>query len=201
MRCDAMRSVVLTFALGAFSGAAAEAQSSDTAEFLWSGPYAGLTLGYGGADLEGPGGATGQPDGRETSVNTGFVWARGQLVFGVEYDLTVNIGGDYVFGDRVEVGSRTAAVDWMTSLRGRMGYVADDTLVYGTAGVGYSDTVSTGRSYDTGYVLGWGMERRLSGRWAWRGEALYWGFSPDGATDRAEIDDAWVVRLGLARYF
>jgi hypothetical protein len=179
--------------------AAEEAPTSST--MLWSGPYFGLTLGTGGADLEGPGGATGTQDGRETSLITGFVWARGALVYGVEYDLTLNIGRDYVFGDRVEVGSRTAAVDWLTSFRGRLGVVEDGTLVYATAGVGYSDTVSTGRAYDTGYVLGGGLERRFAGRWAWRGEALYWGFSPDGATDRVEVNDAWVVRLGLARYF
>jgi opacity protein-like surface antigen len=189
-------------ALAALLPAAVAAEDAPPpSTMLWSGPYFGLTFGTGGADLEGPGGAAGSQDGRETSLITGFVWARGALVFGVEYDLTLNIKGDYVFGDRVEVGSRMAAVDWLTSLRGRFGVVEDGTLVYATAGVGYSDTVSTGRAYDTGYVLGAGLERRFAGRWAWRGEALYWGFSPDGATNRVEVDDAWVVRLGLARYF
>jgi hypothetical protein len=168
---------------------------------IWTGPYFGLTLGQGGADLVGPGGDTGSQDGRETSIYTGFSWLWGQTFYGIEYDLTVNLGRDTVFGGRVPVGSRTAAVDWLTSLRGRFGVIAEETLIFATAGLSYADTVSTGRDYDTGFVYGGGIERRLGDRWSWRGEALFHRFSPDGAPDRVELDDAWVVRIGVARHF
>jgi hypothetical protein len=195
-----MRVPVLILAL--LVPVAGMAQSADRqAPSIWSGPYFGLTLGYGGSDLAGPGGATGSQDGRETSIYTGFSWLRGQTFYGIEYDLTVNLGRDTVFGGRVPVGSRTAAVDWLTSLRGRFGVVTEETLVFATAGLSYADTVSTGRDYDTGIVFGGGIERRLGERWSWRGEALFHSFSPDGAPDRVELDDAWVVRFGLARHF
>jgi hypothetical protein len=50
-------------------------------------------------------------------------------------------------------------------------------------------------------VFGGGVERRLGGRWSWHGEPLFHRFSPEGAPDRMELDDAWSVRFGLARYF
>lgn len=196
---------LFVFASAVMASATAFAQTQPDAAQpdppLWTGPYFGLTLGYGGADLVGPGGATGAQDGRETSIYAGFSWVRGATFYAVEYDLTVNLGRDTVFGEPVQVGTRDAAVDWMTSLRGRYGIINEGTLVYATAGVVYSDTVSTGRSYDTGAVLGWGVERPLSGLWALRGEALFYRFRPSDKTDRAEVDDAWVVRLGIARRF
>jgi hypothetical protein len=203
-----MRSGVIRFILllvGVFAPTLVSAQASGGADprtpQLWTGPYFGLTLGTGGADLQGPGGATGSQDGRETSIYGGFSWVRGATFYAVEYDLTVNLGRDTVFGEPVPVGSREAAVDWMTSLRGRYGIIREGTLVYATAGLVYSDTVSTGRSYDTGAVFGGGVEQPLSELWSLRGEALFYRFDPSGKTDRAEVDDAWVVRIGITRRF
>lgn len=198
IRLIAVVAAVMTPALAHAQPLAAPGQPAPQ---LWTGPYFGLTLGYGGADLVGPGGATGAQDGRETSIYSGFSWVRGATFYAVEYDLTVNLGRDTVFGEKVPVGTRDAAVDWMTSLRGRYGIVHEGTLVYATAGVVYSDTVSTGRSYDTGAVFGGGVERPLGGLWALRGEALFYRFDPSDKDDRAEVDDAWVVRLGIARRF
>lgn len=180
---------------------AAPGVSQGQTSFVWSGPYAGLNLGYGSADMVTSNGA-GSSDGSEVTAFLGFNWLRGDLVLGTEADVTLNIGSDYVFGGPVPVGTTNAAVDWMSTIRGRVGTVKDGTLVYATAGLSYSDTVSNGRSYDWGYVIGAGFERPISWRFTWRAEALYHGYSPNRVSaTRAELDNAFSVRLGVARQF
>lgn len=168
----------------------------------WSGPYAGLTLGFGGADME-TSDAAARGDGRETTGFMGFNFRRGAAVYGVEADVTLNLGRDTVYGDRVAIGATQAAVDWVSTLRGRFGVLATrDTMYYGTAGIAYSDTVSNGRSYDWGYSAGLGFEQQIAGSFIWRGEAIFHRFTPDAVTaTRAEVRDAFSVRIGLLRRF
>lgn len=169
---------------------------------IWSGPYNGVTLGFGASDMETTT-DTNRGKGREVSIFNGFNFIQGNRVFSLEGDLTVNIGADTVYGDRVVVGSTTAAVDWITTFRGRYGWANEHILYYATAGVAYSDTVSNGRSYDWGYVVGLGFEHRFTNvRWSFRGEALYHYFSPDNVTaTRAELERSFVARLGLVRHY
>ena len=168
---------------------------------VWSGPYVGLTLGYGGAEMV-TSTSTGSSDGRETVLFGGFNWRQGQTVYGAEADVSLNLGRDYVFGDRVPVGGVTAAVDWISTIRGRIGIVTNNNLLFATGGLSYSDTVSNGRSYDWGYVFGGGIEGQISWRWIWRGEVLFHYYSPDNVSaTRAELDSAYSVRLGVARQF
>jgi outer membrane immunogenic protein len=85
-------------------------------------------------------------------------------------------------------GSATVDVDCFGTVRGRLGYAAGPTLIYGTGGLAYggvnahykfSDTFgpnsgSTGRSsVETGWVAGGGIERKLSPAWSIEAEYQY----------------------------
>jgi outer membrane immunogenic protein len=133
----------------------------------WSGPYAGVTLGYGFSSetsVEGPGGLPGvdvDTDGFTAHGFAGWNGQSGAFVYGVEGDVGYNgVEGE---DDGVEVES---GVDG--SLRTRLGYaVTDNVLLYGTAGGAAKRTeVSdvTGSDTDTmlGYTVGAGVDTKLT---------------------------------------
>jgi len=168
---------------------------------IWSGPYSGLTFGLGGAEMV-TSDDMNESKGTEVVLFTGFNWLHGHRMLGLEADLTVNAFSDTVYGGRVPVGPTEAAVDWITTFRGRFGYAEEQIMFYVTGGLSYSDTKSNGRSYDWGYVVGGGFEQRLTRRWTWRGEALFHYYTPDRvAVNRAETERAYSVRLGILRHF
>lgn len=113
-------------------------------------------------------------------VHAGFNIQRGAVVFGVE--------GDVSFSDNI---------DYLASVRGRLGFAANNWLFYGTGGVaflggGFSGTLSDGNisnvPFDTsddqvGFVVGGGVEVKLAPNWSIGVEGLYYGF--DGNTYHA----------------
>jgi opacity protein-like surface antigen len=121
-------------------------------------------------------------------VQAGYNWQRGHTVFGTE--------GDVSFGSKI---------DYLASLRGRAGWAEDNWLFYGTGGVGFigaqgkgSFTLGGGACvapctpapssvlpFDVseqrvGYVVGGGVETKLTRSLSAGVEGLYYGF--DGAT-------------------
>ena len=166
----------------------------------WSGPYFGATLGFGEAVIVPPAGASGEVEGRITSIHSGFSWRRGQNVFGIEGDLTVNIGRDTAFGPKQEIAGVETGVDWLATLRLRYGRIVEDTMVFVTAGGAYSDTVSTDRSYAFGAAAGGGVEVALGERWTVRSELLWMDFG-EGDDTLAQTDSTWLVQFGLSRYW
>jgi outer membrane immunogenic protein len=120
-------------------------------------------------------------------------------------------------------------VDWLASLRGRLGFTWDRWLVYGTGGVAWShadyfgqdsrggggntDTASFSKT-STGWVAGAGLEYALAPNWSIRAEYLYYntaGVSQVGAQTPAAppiiANFNWdrtklhVVRLGINYLF
>ena len=68
-------------------------------------------------------------------VYAGYNWQSGPWVFGAEGDFN-GVWNDEtfnVFGQDVDVGS-----DWLASLRGRVGYAFDRTLIFATGGVAFT---------------------------------------------------------------
>jgi outer membrane immunogenic protein len=89
-------------------------------------------------------------------------------------------------------GYYTAKVDWLASVRGRMGVSVDDNLIYLTGGVAFGGVKSSANvfynSYTTaddigsvsktqvGWVVGGGIEHKFDMHWSVKAEALYYDF-------------------------
>jgi outer membrane immunogenic protein len=119
----------------------------------WQGLYAGVHVGYGEADVLGIG-----LDGFAGGGLIGYNWQKGQIVYGWEADFSIS---DISF----EVGPYEASVDWMATVRGRLGVLMHpDYLAYATAGFGIGH-VDTNFGFDdtgTDFVFGLGVEGKLN---------------------------------------
>lgn len=133
----------------------------------WSGPYAGVTLGYGFSSetsVDGDGGLSGADIDTDGFTAHGFAGWNGQsnsFVYGVEGDVGYNGVEGEEDGVKSEIG-----VDG--SLRARLGYaVTDDVLVYGTAGgagqrMEISDASGSDDNTMLGYTVGAGVDAKLT---------------------------------------
>jgi outer membrane immunogenic protein len=144
--------------------------------------------------------------------------ALGHIVLGVEADLQgAAIDGSGVLTTApANVNAKgTNNLDWFGTVRGRLGYAMDSTLIYFTGGLafgGVKDTLSLSGastvskdSTDTGYVLGGGVEHFFSLRWSGKVEYQYIDLGDDklstSATHAGATFDAEhtynTVRVGL----
>ncbi len=118
----------------------------------------------------------------------GFLVPRG--VIGIEADIQGgDISGTSKFEHRVagvlfSSGTGVSKTDWFGTVRGRLGYAFDRTLVYATGGLAYGDvqnsvSFSPGHiSYKfndtvTGYVVGGGLEHKIDKKWSIKAEYQY----------------------------
>ncbi len=154
----------------------------------WTGPYIGGVLGGicmdGTYDRSTSGGASSDPDlrgcGLQGGVMAGFNYQFNNIVVGLE--------GDFVAGGKTgkNISMQDALyVNWMSTLRPRAGFVANDnTLLYVTGGVAWlkakwKDT-GVGESktnLHTGYVVGGGIEHAVTTNIHVRAEYLYANFN------------------------
>jgi outer membrane immunogenic protein len=84
----------------------------------------------------------------------------------------------------------THQIDWFSTVRGRVGFIADNSLFYATGGAAFAhvkqmietnSSISTGGVFQTdtsasdviGYVVGGGIETMLWGGWSAKAEYLY----------------------------
>jgi outer membrane immunogenic protein len=134
--------------------------------FNWTGFYAGANAGYGkSANNDGvqftdfPAGsfantfAIGQtpraisfdPKGVIGGVEAGYNWQSGALVLGVEADVSgtgIKASGTFVFPGSVlgapETTTASSSLDWLATIRGRVGFTpVDRLLIFGTGGVAF----------------------------------------------------------------
>jgi outer membrane immunogenic protein len=214
--------------LGASQHARADA---DLARYDWTGTYAGIHMGgtwgsTGAFDLDGynipPGGAAFAQSGpplppgdRWHADTAGFVvggqlgynWQIGALLLGLEGDvgqlgLTGNAATNSPFAGR-DTSSRTE-IDFYLTARGRIGYVADNWLFYGTGGYFGADTrveiIDTcfvfppcgrstidarDRSFRSGWTAGGGIEWMFSQAWTAKAEYLYYDLGATTASGLA----------------
>jgi len=97
----------------------------------------------------------------------------------------VGIEGDIEFMDDV---------DYLASIRGRLGYAFGNTLLYATGGAAFIDYDSVD---DTGWVAGLGVERKLRENVSFGVEGLYYGFEDDLGDD----SNLWAARARLTYHF
>lgn len=118
--------------------------------------------------------------------------------------------GRFVFGGEADI-SFSEGVKYLASVRGRVGMAFDRLHVYGTAGVAFlkRDDIDvaayTGPDPDTetGFVVGGGLEYKISPNISFGGDVLYYRFNDqdigfDDASDNDTAlhfeDDFWTVR-------
>lgn len=174
---------------------------------IWQGLYIGGHVGadFGGADADKSVSPTG-------GLHVGYNWQWNNVVAGLEVDASaksLEASRNYGGGVRTE-----ASQDWASSMRLRLGYAFDNTLIYATGGyaignfdVGLRQPGVAYKSNDTlnGYVVGAGVEMKFAPNWSGRVEGLYYGFAektyafPTG-TVKTDVDYA-TVRAGLTYHF
>lgn len=186
---------------------------ADTSPAIARGAYWGVTLGVegGAADFKNVG-KKNDSDLDSSSVGLGGVvgynFVNGPWLWGVEADLTGTRFRDSASLDGL--GTVTAKSDWFASLRLRGGYTWGNTLLYGTAGLAFSelDVKSSIKGHEhnlrTGLALGLGTEYAFDNNWTGRVEGLVYAFDDDVTLAGNMQDLSWghsTIRLGLLRKF
>jgi outer membrane immunogenic protein len=194
----------------------------------WTGFYIGAHAGWGWSDTNGTASSTALgvagnsiflpaaydlgSDGAVFGGQIGYNWQAGNWVVGVEGDFSgAGISGfqsqapqlnPFVAGPVPPGGTSFMRQDinWLASVRGRLGYAWGPSLLYVTGGaawadVGYSaDASPTGFAAGccafpasfgntrSGWTIGGGFEHMITGNWSVRGEYLYYSFEGDTIT-------------------
>ena len=197
----------------------------------WTGFYVGANGGWGWSkvtDLETSFGVTGiagilpqsvgsNLDGGVFGGQIGYNWQTGNLVLGVEGDFdaaSISGGSEVVFrglggaGGLATDGFMTRdKINWLASIRGRLGWTWGSGLIYATGGAAWETFKTTAMiSTDTdpavfsqsatgsfsstrlGYVIGGGYEWMFAPKWSVRGEYLYYRFT-GSSTNQINIPD------------
>ena len=181
---------------------------------IWAGFYAGGHAGYGWATVTADNSNLGnaKTSGGLTGVHVGYNWQTGNLVAGLEGDLTANwMDGHRAFGSGYDLAAKS---DWTSSMRVRLGYSFSNVLIYATGGLAFARlgaTINDGvtsiaeNRWHSGYVIGGGIETKLSQMMSVRAEVLHYGFgdkeySFGGMTVPIRGDET-VIRGGLTMHF
>lgn len=210
---------------------------------IFSGVYAGGHIGYAHTDFDGVFdvseftrgidiedsvfGEFFDLDGFAGGLHAGVNIERGRYVFGVEADWTSFDKSDRVYDPDLEfpgTDNATVDIDWLASLRGRLGVRSARTLIYGTAGLAWIDANYTAEDADffivdrgtvdisaDGFVVGGGLEHAKTDNLLIRAEGLYYDFNDRIDTrslnidsdlgDFAKIEDVLLFRIGLSYKF
>jgi outer membrane immunogenic protein len=172
-----MRKITTVFAAAAMAAVSTSALAADVsydhsaAVYDWTGFYLGINGGYVRTRASGLDNFTGGMLG----AHAGYNFQYGHWVFGGEIDVARTWNENSYAGGLIEVGT-----DWQYSLRARMGYAFDRTLLYGTAGLAvtnaYIDIPVIPISINdrmVGWTVGAGVEHAFTDRWSARLEYRY----------------------------
>ncbi len=146
---------------------------------LWNGFYVGGHIGGTFGEIENDF-DRGDVNGVIGGVHLGYNFQNGNVVIGIEGDISLSGAGIEGFNNEQ---------DYLASVRGRLGYAMDNTLLYATAGVAWTEF--TGELSLSGYVVGLGADHKLTDTWSLRGEVLHYGLEEDDS----DLDST-VVRAG-----
>ncbi len=198
----------------------------------FAGPYIGVNAGYGRVNTTQSStpdpSATGDDSAFTVGGQVGYNWQCGHVVFGLEADFNY-VGFETNTTTTTTINPTVVnfkdEINWFGTVRGRLGVtVREHALVYATGGWAYADTSHTfsvpsfpfsqkDDDFQTGWVLGGGIELVHDVRWLLRAEALYVDLGDKthsystatcvgicGGTANWE-DKFWVARLGLSYKF
>ena len=171
----------------------------------FSGPYVGGTVGYGDTDVGGVFDTAGTApfaefslfdmDGVNGSVQVGFNFQSGAIVYGIEADYAWNDSSDSFIDGEDDLQELSS--DFFATIRGRIGVVHRDMLFYATAGVAFGEldlTVENGTDSlsleATGFAFGGGVEYAITDRITIKAEYLRLAFDEAAVgTDNGVLDD------------
>ncbi len=235
-----MTALAATIPANAFAGG----NLNDYRPALWSGLYVGGSIGGAFADFDkikdgfddveayrNDWGYLEKSDDSNSitgGAHIGYNIQKGKVVFGVEGDvsflnseLSTNEQGSETNGnDTYEYSEKVSVnLDYLASLRARIGIAGDKSLVYATAGVAftelnasaseegtvngqvvYSDSESFSKSM-TGLVVGGGLEYKLWQNTSIRGEVLHYMFElKDDNLVETDID-VTTAKVGISYHF
>lgn len=186
--------------------------------FSWTGFYIGAQAGYAWADTDAASGPFAGFDETYAYSSEGFIggghagynWQAHNLVFGIEADFE---GADISETGIGSLGTpHTTSVDWLGSVRGRLGWAMDRTLFYATGGWAFGD-VEVATPFATygntrhGWTVGGGVEHAFTDRLTARVEYRYTDLGSDSFRSAAlnAIDESDVtfhaVRAGVSLKF
>jgi outer membrane immunogenic protein len=186
--------------------------------FSWSGFYIGAQAGYAWADTDAASGPFSgfnetfaySSEGFIGGGHVGYNWQAHNVVFGIEADLEGSDISETGFGS---LGTpQTTSVDWLGSVRGRLGWAVDRTLFYATGGWAFGD-VEVATPFATygntrhGWTAGAGIEHAFTDRVTARVEYRYTDLGSDDFSSAAlnSIDESDVtfhaVRAGVSLKF
>jgi outer membrane immunogenic protein len=175
--------------------------------YLWTGVYAGLQAGYAWGDaFQFDGGGTffsKEADGFIGGGTLGYNFQRGQVVWGIETDFSgsnLEARGGCTGGPTCET-----TMDWLWTLRGRVGLDMNGWMPYVTGGLAMAEVSAdsgqqSGSDTLTGWTIGGGLEVKLDRNWSLKGEYLYVDVGDSfnlGGGERATLEDLHIVRGGI----
>lgn len=173
--------------------------------YTWTGPYIGISGGYGWGSSDFSGGGSLDPDGGLFGATLGYNWQMGALVTGIEGDISWSGLKD---SGTCTLGPCSVENNWLGTVRGRLGYNAGRWMPYITGGLAVGDIdarisgVGSSDKTKAGWTLGGGVEAQIAGPWSAKVEYLYvdlgngdsiGGQRPDFTTN--------IVRAGLNYHF
>jgi outer membrane immunogenic protein len=166
----------------------------------WQGFYGGIHGGYGWGDAESSTAADVELDGALAGGQIGYNWQLARVVVGIEADISWS-GMD----GAVSVPATTHELDWLGTVRGRIGLPMGRTLPYVTGGFAFGEATRTvpgasASASHTGFTAGAGIERALSDRASAKLEYQYVDLGDETySLPGAPVADlkAHTVRLGL----
>jgi outer membrane immunogenic protein len=159
----------------------------------------------------------------------GYNWQSGRLVYGVETDFqgttikgSANIPGPFaIVGVPVPPGGTNyiaeEKLNWLGTVRGRLGLAWDRALIYGTGGLAYGGVStssnliapevqypSSGSTTKAGWTLGGGVEWAFAPKWSAKVEGLYYDLGSVSIATTSTVTGftfgkSFDVRGGLAR--
>lgn len=159
--------------------------------FTWTGFYIGLNAGVGWTDthsvtITGPTAASsgiisgGGGDGAFVGGGQiGYNWQSGALVYGLETDIQyVDTGTRVSWGAYSWWAGRNGGDGgYLGTVRARLGYAIDRTLIYVTGGLAYgglnSNPLSGNTTSNVGWTVGGGIEYAFTDNWTAKIEGLY----------------------------
>ncbi len=206
-----MKKTILAMTVAAMAAASGAAHAADLPRnaapynspgpapgFNWTGPYAGINVGYDWGSVTNN---TTKPSGLEGGLQAGYNWQNGQFVFGGETDLQIT-GADDTFAPW------KFSNPWFGTLRGRGGVALNNILLYATLGLAYGGVKGeisglTESKTHIGWAGGVGMEVGLTPNWSAKVEYLYMdlsnrAYSITGANNGLESN---MLRFGINYHF
>jgi outer membrane immunogenic protein len=175
-----------------------QAMVPEEASFDWSGFYVGAYGGYGFGEADDAGLGSSDLEGAMAGGTVGYNHQMGQFVLGLEAD-----GGWSGIDNEDDNLAYDASIDWLTTVRGRVGFALDNFLIYGTGGAAIGEVnqdLGAGvEDSDTriGWTAGGGVEAALTDNISVKGEYLYVDLGEE-ELNGADVDvNAHTVKGGI----